>query len=209
MSRRQLAGIARAKGSIAPPDPIQIMMKTMNSGVAEQGTGRINSTIRSRIKGTALAVLLSGVAFVATGCYDDPYYGHHRGVRTGYYASYGTPAPYYGYDPYSYGYGPGIAVGVSSYRSYPRYTRNRYYGRGDYRYRSGYQRYSGRRYDGRRYDGRRYDGRRYDRRNWDRRRSDDRDRTSRRRSTSERTRVIRRSVAPDQEEGAPVARQPE
>lgn len=203
MSRQQVAGIPQAKGSNAPPDPIQIMMKTMNSGVAERGDGRIGLTIRSRIKGMALAVLLSGVAFVATGCYDDPYYGHHRGVRTGYHASYGTPAPYYGYDPYSYGYGPGIAVGVSSYRSYPRYARSPYYGRGDYRYRSGY-----RRYDGRRYDGRRYDGRRYDRRNWDRRRSDDRDRT-RRRSTSERNRVIRRSVAPEQEEGAPVETQPE
>ena len=178
------------------------MMKTMNSGVAERGEGMIGSTIRSRIKGTALAVLLSGVAFVATGCYDDPYYGHHRGVRTGYYASYGAPAPYYGYDPYAYGYGPGIAVGVSSYRSYPRYTRSRYYGRSHYR--SGY-----RRYDGRRYDGRRYDGRRYDRRNWDRRRSGDRDRTTRRRSTSERPRVIRRSTAPAQQEGAPVETQPE
>ena len=140
-------------------------------------------------------MLLAGISFAATGCYEDPYYGSHRGVRSGYYASYGGPAPYYGYEPYGYGYGPGIAVGVSSYRSHPGYVRGRYYGRSGYRsgYRRGYDRYDGRRYDRRRWDGRRGDGRRGDGRNWERR---DRNRSGERRATSERNRAIRRMVAP-------------
>ena len=170
-------------------------MKTISSGAAESGTAGGESTFRWRLKTAALAVLMAGLTFAGTGCYDDPHYYGHRGVRAGYYASYAAPAPYYAYDPYpyGYGYGPGVAIGVSSYRSHPGYGRRPYYGRGDYR---------------RGYDGRRYDGRRYDRRRWDGRRARSRDRSEGRRATSER-RVIRRSTAPVEQERVPLERQPE
>ena len=130
-----------------------------------------------------MVLLLAGVGFFATGCYDDPGYYGHRPVRAGYYASYGDP--YYGYDPYGYGYGPGVGVGV--YRSRPAYVRRPYYARRDYYRRGGYYRRSG------------------DRREWDRRGSGDRRRNIERRGRRDRDRdrAIRRSTAPDQQPETP------
>ena len=163
-------------------------MNITRGGAAGTMQAEAKSTRRRRLKLAAVALLLMGAAFVSSGCYEDPRYYGHRGVRAGYYASYAGPEPYYGYEPYGYGYGPGIGVGVSSYRS------GRYYDR---------PRYSGRRYDRRRYD--RRDG---GRRRWDRggngegRRSGDRRERRRSRSSD-------RREAPAQQRGAPVGTQPE
>ena len=169
------------------------MMRTRTDRAAERLVAGATSTRASRLKTIAVLALLTGIGFLATGCYDDPYYYGHRNVRAGYYASYVAPAPYYAYDPYAYGYGygPGVGIGISSYRSYPAYGRRPYYGR--YRYgRSGYYRRS-------------------DGTNWDRRGYRNRDRRGERRATSGSNRVIRRSTAPAQTDrrGAPVETQPE
>ena len=156
---------------------------------------KMKSMSGRRLKAAAVALLLTGVAFVSSGCYEDPRYYGHRTVRTGYYASYGAPSPYYGYEPYpyGYGYGSGIGIGVSSYRGGRYYDRPRYYGR---------------RYD-RRYDRRRYDRRRYgDRRRWDRRDSGERRRSWDRRDRR-RSRAINQSTAPAQQSYAPAGTQPE
>ena len=143
-------------------------MNTTSGGANKSMGDGVKRTIRSRIKAAAVVLLLSGTALFATGCYDEPGYYGHRNVRTGYYASYGSPGPYYGYDPYPYRYGSGVSVGVSSYRSHPGYYRRPYYRRGYGR--SGYYR----RYDRRRdWDRRDHRG---DRRSWDRRGRRDRDR---------------------------------
>lgn len=169
-------------------------MNTTRGGAAGPAQGEVKSTRGRRLKTIAIALLSIGIAFVSTGCYEDPYYYGHRNVRAGYYASYAGPDPYYGYDPYpyGYGYGPGIGVGVSSYRV-ARYDRPRYYGR---------------RYDRRRYDRRGYDRRGGDRRRWDRSGDDERrppsDRRERRRSRS-----TERRMAPAQQPDAPVETQPE
>ena len=182
--------------------PILIKMKTTIFAAAHWTQGLAVSSFARKLKRTAVVLLLAGTVFVATGCYEDPYYSP-RYVRAGYYSA---PAPYYGHDPYGYspygyGYGTGIGIGVSSYRSgYTRYGRRPYYGREYY----GRQRYGDRRYYPR-----------GDRRTWERRRGGDRnwrrdgDRPRERRSTQG-SRVIRRSTAPvERSEGAPVEAQPE
>ena len=195
-------------------------MNTTNTGAVESTRVWANRT--TTLRRAAVVLLLAGVMFISTGCYDDRYYGH-RPVRGGYYASYAGPAPYYGHDPYGYGgygydgYGTGVGIGISSYRGRSRYHRG-YYGQRNYGP-SGYYRRSwdDRRGDGRRYwdgrgDGRRnWDGRGGGRRNWDRRGDDDRDRRSnrRRRARSERGSEVRRSAPPYSGEGEPVERQPE
>lgn len=185
-------------------------MNTTRGGAAGLMQVDVKPTIRRRLKGAAVALLLTGVTFVSTGCYEDPAYYGHRGVRTGYYAGYAQPAPYYGYEPYpyGYGYGTGIGIGVSSYRGGRYYDRPRYYGR----------RYDRRRYD-RRYNDRRYydrrdgDRRGYDRRDGDRRRWDRGDSGERRRSGDRRDGRRSRSVdpgqAPAQQSYAPAGTQPE
>jgi hypothetical protein len=178
------------------------MMKATLDSVKGSGMATTKTRAASRFKAAAFALLLGTAGFALTGCYDDPHYYGHRSVRTGYYASYGAPGPYYGYggpyayDPYygGYGYGSGIGIGVSSYRSYSRYGRRPYYRRGgDGRW--GYRR-SG-------------DGRRYDRRDWGgRRRSGDRNRWERR-SSSRGGQAIRQGAAPVRQEGAPIEEQRE
>ena len=158
-------------------------MRSMGDSVRER--------IRRRIRAAAIVLLLGGTAFAGSGCYDDPHYYGRRGVRTGYYASYGAPGPYHGYDPYydGYGYGPGVGIGVSSYRSYPGYYRRPYYRRG--------------------YDGRRGYYRNYGRgRNWERRGDRDGRRTWERRGRSDRRRGDdRRGDEPSDEQGGPPAAQ--
>ncbi|HSH38924.1 MAG TPA: hypothetical protein VK993_09070 [Chthoniobacterales bacterium] len=99
------------------------MMKKASSGANGSMAGDVHPPIRSQVQAAAVVLLLSGTAFVASGCYDDPHYYGRRGVRTGYYASYGGRGAYYGCDryPYGYGYGAGIGIGVSSYRSHRGY----------------------------------------------------------------------------------------
>ena len=172
-------------------------MKTIDTFGAELNGNRASlNTLRRRLRPAAVVLLLAGIGFFTTGCYDDRY--GYRGVHTGY-AAYGAPGHYYGHDPYPYGYGygpgygPGVSVGVSSYRSYPR----------------GYDRYGYRRHGN---SNRRWDGRRDDRRrNWDRRRSRDGRRSweGRKAQSQQRGRAIRRSTAPSERPGAPVDTQPE
>ena len=190
-------------------------MNTTNAGAVK--STRVWASRTTMLKRAAVVLLLGGIMFITTGCYDDRYYGH-RPVRAGYYASYGGPAPYYGHNPYGYdpygyggygygGYGTGVGIGISSYRGRTGY-RDGYYGRRNYGP-SGYYR---RPWDGRRGDGRRnWDDRGDRRRNWDRRGDDDRDRRSnrRRRARSEGGSEVRRSTAPDPSQGEPVERQPE
>lgn len=182
--------------SLGQPDTNQTRMKTNDPfGTEATRSAVLLKKLRRRVKPAALMLLLAGIGFFTTGCYDDRY--GYRSVHTGYHASYGGPSPYYGYDPYPYGYGygprygTGVAVGVSSYRSYPR----------------GYDGYGYRRYG---YSNRRWDRRRGDRRQWDRRRSGDGRRTwEERKSRRERGRAIRRSTAPMEAPGAPIETQPE
>ena len=169
-------------------------------------TNTVPTTFRARLKAVAIVLLLSGTVFAATGCYDDPYYYGQRGVRAGYYASYGGPGPYYGgYDPYGYGYGypgygygygygTGIGIGVASYRSYPGYYRRPYYRRGYYG-RSGY--------NNRRYYGRGDWNRRGGGRNWERRDGGG----GQRRGRGDRNRGERRTTAVEQQSGALIAAQ--
>ena len=176
-----------------PCDSIE--MKTTHCAAVESIPSSTSSTFTRRLKVSAVALLLATVGFLATGCYDDPYYYGHRSVRAGYYAA---PAPYYGYDPYpyGYGYGTGVAIGVSSYRGGYRYAGRPYYG----------DRYYGR---SRYYRGDRHYRGSDGRRSWERRRYRNRDRSSERPARGERNRVIRRSTAPETEYRAPVETQPE
>ena len=108
----------------------------------------------ARARSFAVMLVLACLTFVATGCYDDPYYYGRRSMHSGVYASYGAPAPYYYGDGYPYGYATG----------YGRYSSPYYASRGVYVSSSRYRDYDHRRprrsyrrwNDGRRWD----DGRR-------------------------------------------------